>query len=92
MRSVWDKFAEALGDGCEQCLKTGYHERIGLFELLGVDESVRERILQRENASAIKSLAISGGMRSLRADGLSKAFAGVTAMDEVARVTVPDES
>lgn len=79
------------GAGCEECLHTGYRERLGLFELLTVTEPVREHILHQAKASTIKSQAVSAGMETLRADGLSKAARGVTTMDEVLRVTGRDE-
>ena len=79
------------GRGCAGCLDTGYRERIGVFELLSVTESIRELVLQRGKASTIKAEAIVHGMTTLRADGLHKAVAGITTMDEVARVTARDE-
>ncbi len=79
------------GRGCKECMQTGYLERIGIFELLTVTEPIRELILQRGKASSIKALALSGGMSSLRAEGIAKATAGITTMDEVARVTGRDE-
>ncbi len=80
------------GAGCDECMGTGYRERIGVFELLTVSESVRELILHSGRASAVKAAAISAGMKSLWADGVAKAAAGITTMDEVARVASPDES
>jgi general secretion pathway protein E len=79
------------GAGCAECLHTGYRERIGLFELLTVAEPVREQILKQAKASTIKSLAVSAGMETLRADGLAKAREGITTMDEAVRVTGRDE-
>ena len=78
-------------EGCPSCLQTGYRGRTGVFELLAVTEPIRELILRREKASTIKALAVSGGMTTLRADGLAKARQGLTTMDEVARVTGRDE-
>jgi type II secretory ATPase GspE/PulE/Tfp pilus assembly ATPase PilB-like protein len=80
------------GRGCPSCMETGYRERIGIFELLVIDEPIRELIIQRAKVSSIKSLAISGGMATLRGSGIAKAAAGITTMDEVARVTNRDES
>jgi general secretion pathway protein E len=79
------------GKGCPACLHAGYVERVGIFELLAVDEPSREMILQRAKASTIKAAAVQRGMLTLRADGIAKAAAGVTTMDEVARVTGRDE-
>ena len=79
------------GDGCDECLQTGYHERIGVFELLEVSDLVRELILQCGTAASIKSVAMTQGMTTLRTDGIAKATDGITTMDEVARVTGRDE-
>jgi len=79
------------GRGCAECLETGYRGRVGIFELLSVNEAVRELVLQRAKASSLKSAAAEAGMTTLRAAGLAKAAAGITTMDEVARVTGRDE-
>ena len=79
------------GAGCQACLKTGYQERLGIFEFLTVTEPIRELILKRAKASSIKAEAARGGMTSLRDDGLAKAVSGTTTMDEVVRVTGRDE-
>ena len=79
------------GAGCGACLESGYRERVGVFELLTVNEAVRELILRRAKASSIKTEAAANGMTTLRADGLAKAVQGITTMDEVARVTGRDE-
>jgi type II secretory ATPase GspE/PulE/Tfp pilus assembly ATPase PilB-like protein len=75
------------GTGCPVCRGTGYRGRLGLFELLVVDDAVRERIQSRANAAEIKATAERNGMQNLRADGLAKALAGFTTPEEVARVT-----
>jgi general secretion pathway protein E len=75
------------GKGCPNCLGTGYRERVGIFELMGIDESLRELILQRAKASTLKAAGAKRGMRTLRMDGMVKAAAGITTLDEVARVT-----
>jgi len=88
-----EKLPEKLyrGAGCDRCLDLGYSGRMGIFELLLVSEPIRELILQRGKASSIKAVALQSGMKTLRADGLAKAAAGLTTMDEVARVTSRDE-
>jgi general secretion pathway protein E len=77
-----------IGSGCDECRHTGYRGRVGLFELLTVDEAVRHDIATVAPASRIAATAIAGGMRSLHADGVSRALAGVTTLEEVARVTM----
>ena len=78
-------------EGRTLACRTFYCDRAGVFELLRVSEPIRELILRRERASALKAMAVSTGMRSLRADGIAKASEGITTMDEVARVTGRDE-
>jgi type IV pilus assembly protein PilB len=73
--------------GCRRCGGMGYKGRIGLFEVMTVDEEIRRLILTRAPADDIAEVAIAAGMRRLREDGLEKVKAGVTSMAEVARVT-----
>lgn len=79
------QFCEA--DGCKDCLNTGYYGRTGIFELLVVDEQIKELINKRSATHVINEAALSKGMRPLREDGLSKARAGETTLEEVLRVT-----
>lgn len=74
--------------GCEHCRDTGYRGRVGLFELLAVDESIRGQVNARATASAIKQRASDSGMRTLRDDGVAKVLEGRTTIDEVLRVTM----
>jgi len=75
------------GRGCEHCLNTGYYDRVGIFELLAVDEGIRTEILKYSTASAINRRAVEAGMQTLRQDGMAKVFAGTTTLEEVVRVT-----
>lgn len=80
--------AELLrGAGCDACHQTGYHEREGIFELLPIDDAIRELIHARAPAGAIRSAAVKAGMRALRMDGVRKTLLGVTTPSEVLRVT-----
>ncbi len=72
--------------GCRQCGKTGYRGRIGLFELMPMDETIQKMTLAKTSASDIAAHAHSAGMKALREDGLAKAAAGITTFDEVFRV------
>jgi general secretion pathway protein E len=76
------------GRGCPNCRDTGFRGRIGLFELLTIDDHVRARIQDRANASEIRDAALARGMTLLRADGVAKVLRGATTVDEVSRVTV----
>ena len=75
------------GQGCEQCGRTGYKGRTGVFELLRMDDDIRAAVIARSSAAAIKQIAVSKGMRALRQDGLEKVRAGFTTIEEVIRVT-----
>jgi general secretion pathway protein E len=75
------------GRGCEQCAHTGYYGRLGLFELLAIDEEIRRLVLKNVDASRLRELARQKGMRTLLEDGIDKVRAGVTTISEVLRVT-----
>ncbi|UCG59179.1 MAG: type II secretion system ATPase GspE [Phycisphaerales bacterium] len=75
------------GSGCEDCLETGYLGRTGIFELLLVDDDVKELIIKRKGSHIIRETAIEKDMSTLREDGLRKALAGDTTLEEVYRVT-----
>ena len=75
------------GRGCAKCMDIGYRGRSGIYELLPVDEQVRDLLLQNKDAGSIKSAAVKKGMRTLRDAGLAMALAGETTIEEVLRVT-----
>ena len=72
--------------GCVHCSGTGYRGRTGLYEVLGPTGRVRELILERGSADAIRAAARETGMTTLRQDGLKKVRDGVTSAAEVVRV------
>jgi type IV pilus assembly protein PilB len=78
------------GPGCQACAQTGYKGRIGVFEVVRVTSAVRELVVARAPESALRQEAVAAGMRSMRSDGLAKALAGRTTLEEVLRVTPPD--
>ncbi len=75
------------GSGCKQCDYTGYESRIGIFELLDIDDAMRHLIVKTADATVLKEEAVRSGMRTLKQDGWSKVLAGLTTPDEVLRVT-----
>jgi general secretion pathway protein E len=75
------------GAGCEACHGSGYRGRIGIFELMELEEQIRASIMRNEDASKLTALARRNGMRNLREDGWDKIRRGVTTVDEVVRVT-----
>ncbi|NUQ00005.1 MAG: type II secretion system ATPase GspE [Armatimonadetes bacterium] len=78
--------------GCDICRGTGYMGRIGLYELLVVDETIKELIMQRAPSSEIKEAAQRHGLVTLREEGWQKVLEGVTSVDEIQRVTHEDEA
>jgi type II secretory ATPase GspE/PulE/Tfp pilus assembly ATPase PilB-like protein len=66
---------------------TGYRGRNGIFELLTINEGVRQLVLKRSSSDIIKNLAVSQSMRTLREDGWRKVREGTTTVAEVLRVT-----
>lgn len=76
--------------GCVKCLNTGYSGQTGIFEFMAVDHEMRDVVLKNPDSTTIKDYAVSKGMKTLREDGISKAAAGVTSLDEIIRVTQID--
>ncbi|HWI21771.1 MAG TPA: GspE/PulE family protein, partial [Baekduia sp.] len=74
-------------NGCDRCSDTGYKGRVGLFEVLLIDDAVREIILRRGSSDEIAAAGVQGGMRRLREDGLEKVKLGWTSPEEILRVT-----
>ena len=77
--------------GCEKCFHTGYRGRTGIYELMILDDDIRECIYNRETAGVIKKAALESSMTSLRMDGLRKVEEGITSLEEVLRVAHMDE-
>jgi type IV pilus assembly protein PilB len=76
------------GRGCDRCSNTGYKGRIGLYEVLEVDDEMREMVLSGGSAFELRQKAVQNGMMTLRGSGLQKIRDGVTTIDEVVRETV----
>ena len=72
--------------GCTECDKSGYRGRIGIHEVLEITEDIRALIMRRANASEIRGAAVKAGMTTMLEDGVEKAFAGLTTVEEVLRV------
>jgi len=75
------------GAGCEQCNGTGYTSRVGIFEMMDLNDEIRQRIMRNEDASVLTQAARRNGMRNLREDGWKKIREGLTTVQEVMRVT-----
>ncbi|MEY2619838.1 MAG: putative ral secretion pathway protein (Type traffic warden ATPase), component of type [Pseudomonadota bacterium] len=75
------------GTGCEDCGRTGYHGRTGVFELMTADEALRDLIHNRASESQLRDTAIAAGMTLMQADGERLVREGVTSREELLRVT-----
>lgn len=75
------------GKGCAVCGNSGYRGRMGIYEVLEINDFIREAIMRRVDAGEIKKIAIKNGMTTLLEDGFKKALAGWTTIEEVLRVT-----
>jgi type IV pilus assembly protein PilB len=75
------------GEGCDTCNQTGYKGRIGVYELMRINDPIRELINQREPTVVLKQKAMELGMKTLRLDGLRSIFAGDTTIEEVLKYT-----
>ena len=77
-----------VGKGCGTCNKTGYKGRVGLYEVMEINDELRELILVGASALELKKKAMDNGMITLRRSGLTKVAAGLTTIEEVLRETV----
>jgi len=77
----------SYGEGCKNCNNTGYFGRTGVYEVLTIDDEIRELILKRSSSAEIKEKAIERGMTTMLEDGIRKVINGITTIEEVLRVT-----
>ena len=78
------------GKGCENCAKTGYRGRQGLYEVMEVTDPIRQLVLERASAKLIKAQSMKQGMLTLRMCAVRKLLAGMTTVEEMLRVTTVD--
>ena len=79
------------GRGCEDCMNSGYRGRIAIFEIMLLNDELRELIMKEVSTNVLRSEARRMGMRTLRETGLLSIYDGVTTIDEVVRATVTEE-
>ena len=79
------------GTGCNECSRTGYRGRMGIYEIFRVDEEIRRLIYEKVPSNVIRARARELGMRTLREDGIRKIMAGITTPEEVISITAGDE-
>jgi len=74
------------GAGCALCRGTGYRGRLGVFELVEVDDALRDAVVRRAPRSELRARAHAAGMAPMRADAWDKVSRGLTTVEEVLRV------
>jgi type IV pilus assembly protein PilB len=79
------------GRGCDYCNNTGYRGRQGIFEIMLLDDDIRELIMQRASTNVLRNEARKRGMRNLRESGLLSIYDGMTTIEEVVKETVTDD-
>ncbi len=75
------------GKGCRECRNSGYRGRMGIFELLNINDKLREMIVQRRSAGEIQVVARQQGLKLMREDGWAKVLRGMTTIEEIVRVS-----
>jgi type II secretory ATPase GspE/PulE/Tfp pilus assembly ATPase PilB-like protein len=75
------------GEGCPACKNSGYQGRIGIYELMEMNDDIRRLIVAKASSSAINASAAQKGSKTLRQEGLTRAASGITSVEEVLRVT-----
>jgi general secretion pathway protein E len=80
-----------VGPGCEKCGGRGYNDRMGVYELMVIDEKIRETILKTQDSQTIKKAGVEAGMRTLREAALLKVIQGLTSLEEAINSTQTDE-
>ncbi|MCY3825997.1 MAG: type II secretion system ATPase GspE [Candidatus Dadabacteria bacterium] len=76
--------------GCQECMETGFSGRIAIFEILLIDDELKNTVLTHPDSSTLKEKALRNGLITLRMDGADKVAKGITSIDEVLRVTEED--
>ena len=79
------------GNGCKKCNSTGFYGRTAIYEILLIDEEIKELILKKASSAEIKSAAVQRGMHTLRQDGWRKVIDGITTPQEVMKLTETDD-
>ena len=76
--------------GCEHCVNTGYHGRLGVYEVMALPRDLRDAIAKGSPAHVLKDVAMQGGMSSLWDEGLKKVREGATSLEELESVVLLD--
>ena len=79
------------GKGCDYCNNTGYRGRVGIYEIMVIDDPIRELIMDRASTAVVRRHAIKNGMRTLHESGLLAIYDGDTTLDEVVKETIVED-
>jgi type IV pilus assembly protein PilB len=79
------------GRGCDYCNHSGYKGRMGIYEIMVLDDDLRELIMHNASTQVLRMEALKRGMRTLRHSGLMAIFDGITTIDEVVRETIVED-
>ena len=79
------------GRGCDKCNRTGYKSRMAIFEIMTLDDDMRDLIMKQASTNVLRAEALKRGMRTLRESGIYAIFEGQTTIDEVVRETIVEE-
>jgi len=90
-RGKGEEITFARGEGCQICSGRGYRGRTGVFEVLGMSDSVKRLVLEKRSALEVKDAAVAQGMVVMKDCGLRKVLAGITSPEEVLRVVYIEE-
>ena len=83
---VKGKMVFYVGKGCKACDESGYLGRVGIHEVMEVEDEIRDGIMHRANADEIRTIAVKNGMTTMIQDGFSKVLEGLTTVEEILRV------
>ena len=81
-----------FGKGCDYCNNTGYKGRMGIYEIMRLDDELREDVMNNASTNVLREKALRKGMRTLRDAGIASIFDGMTTIEEVVKETVVDEA
>ena len=79
------------GRGCSRCNGTGYKGRIGIFEIMVLNDEIRDLIMNQASTSVLRAAAQKAGMKLLRVNGLAAIYDGITTIDEIAKETMMED-
>jgi type II secretory ATPase GspE/PulE/Tfp pilus assembly ATPase PilB-like protein len=81
-----NEFMFYKGLGCKSCGFTGYKGRVGLYEVMELNDEIKKVILEGANSDDIENVAVNGGMGTMLENGIEKALSGITSLEEIIRV------